>query len=116
MAQYLLSVHYVAGEVPPAPEVMEKMYADVSSVNAELQSAGAWVFAGGLEPPADATVVTVGDGGKLIANGPFAQGKEHLAGFWVIEAADRDAALDWAARASAACLGPVEVRPFQPGP
>jgi hypothetical protein len=72
------------------------------------------VFAGGLESPSTAAVVTAGDGGVLTTDGPFAEGKEHIGGFWVIEVADRDAALDWAARASAACQGPVEVRAFQP--
>jgi hypothetical protein len=116
MAQYLLSVHGVDGAQPPPAELMEKMYASVNAFNAEVQAAGAWVFAGGLEPPSAASVVTAGDGGVLTTDGPFIEGKEHIGGFWVIDAADRDAALDWAARASAACLGPVEVRPFQPIP
>jgi hypothetical protein len=72
------------------------------------------VFAGGLEPASTATVVTARDGGTLTTDGPFAEGKEHIGGFWVIEVADREAAHDWAARGSAACLAPVEVRPFQP--
>ena len=114
MTQYLLSVHGVDGAEPPAAELVEKMYAGVSAFNAEVQAAGAWVFAGGLEPVSTATVVTASDGGVLTTDGPFAEGKEHIGGFWVIEVADRDAALDWAGRASAACLGPVEVRAFQP--
>ena len=114
MTQYLLSVHGVDGAEPPAAELVEKMYAGVSAFNAELQASGAWVFAGGLEPASTATVVTARDAGTLTTDGPFAEGKEHIGGFWVIEAAGRDAALDWAARASAACLAPVEVRPFQP--
>jgi hypothetical protein len=114
MAQYLLSVHGVDGAEPPPAEVMEKIYASVNAFNAEVQAAGAWVFAGGLEPPSSAAVVTAGDSSVLTTDGPFVEGKEHIGGFWVIEVADRDVALDWAARASAACLGPVEVRRFQP--
>ena len=116
MTQYLLSVHGVDGTEPPPAEIMEKMYADVNAFNAEVQAAGAWVFAGGLEPPSTAAVVTASNSGVLTTDGPFVEGKEHIGGFWVIEAADRDAALDWAGRASAACTGPVEVRPFQPNP
>ncbi|MGD0068169.1 MAG: YciI family protein [Streptosporangiaceae bacterium] len=59
------------------------------------KSAGAWVSAGGLHPPSTATVVRVQDGGMLITNGPFAVGKEHIGGFWVIKAKDLDAALEW---------------------
>jgi hypothetical protein len=116
MTQYLLSVHSVDGVEPPSAEVMEKMYASVGAFNAELRAAGAWVFAGGLEPPAVATVVTARDGGVLTTDGPFAEGKEHIGGFWVIQAAGRDAALRWAGRASVACAAPVEVRPFQDMP
>jgi hypothetical protein len=116
MRQYLLSVHMVEGEPTPADEDVQRMYAAVDAFNAELQSAGAWVFAGGLYPPATATVVR-GQGGQVITtDGPFAEAKEQLGGFWVIEAPDLDAALDWAARGSAACGGPVEVRPFQETP
>ncbi len=113
MKQYLLSVHSVEGSPPPPPEAIQKAYTDVAAFNDELQSAGAWVFAGGLHPPGTATVVRVQDGGMLITDGPFAEGKEHIGGFWVIKARDLDAALEWAAKATHACAAPVEVRPFQ---
>jgi hypothetical protein len=103
----------VEGEEPPAPEVMQQMFAAVDKVNAEMQSEGAWVFGGGLHPPATATVVRVQDGEVLTTDGPFAEAKEQLGGFWVIKAADLDAALAWAAKATVACQSPVEVRPFQ---
>ena len=74
------------------------------------------MFAGGLHPPTSATVVRVQDGEVITTDGPFAETKEQLGGFWVIEAADLDAALGLAAKASAACMGPVEVRPFQDEP
>jgi len=113
MKQYMLSVHSVEGSVPPPPEAVEKMNQDVTDFNDELRSAGAWVFAGGLHPPSTATVVRVQDGDKLITDGPFVEGKEHIGGFWVIKAGDLDAALGWAAKATEACAAPVEVRPFQ---
>ena len=113
MAEYLLSVHMVEGEEPPAPEIVEQMYKDVDVVNDELKSAGAWVFAGGLHPTTTATVVQVRDGEVVTTDGPFAETKEQLGGFWVIDVPDLDAALAWAAKATAACRAPVEVRPFQ---
>lgn len=116
MAQYLLSVHYVEGQEAPDPDTMQQMYADVEALNQEMQKAGAWVFAGGLEEPSDATVVREQDGGIVTTDGPFPEAKEHLGGFWVLDVADREAALDWARRATVACKGPVEVRPFQPDP
>ena len=113
MKQYLLSVHSVEGTPLPPPEAMQKAFRDVEAFNDELRSAGAWVFAGGLHPPSTATVVRVQDGDTLITDGPFAEGKEHIGGFWVIKAGDLDAALGWAARATQACAAPVEVRPLQ---
>jgi hypothetical protein len=116
MQQYLMSVHMVAGTAPPAPEVMEQMFAAVDAFNQEVRDAGAWVFAGGLEMPESATVVRSENGEVLVTDGPFAEAKEQLGGFWVINAADRDAALAWAAKATVACGAPVEVRPFQDEP
>ncbi len=116
MKQYLLAVHMVEGEPTPSQEQMQQMYKAVDAYNAELQSAGAWVFAGGLHPPTSATVVRAQGGQVVTTDGPFAETKEQLGGFWVIKAADLDAALEWAAKGSAACGGPVEVRPFQETP
>lgn len=113
MKQYLLAVHGVDGEAAPAPEVVEAMFRDVDAFNTTLQEAGAWVFAGGLQPADVATVVRVQEGRVVTTDGPFAEAKEHLGGFWVIRCADLDAALEWAAKGAAACQGPVEVRPFQ---
>jgi hypothetical protein len=113
MKQYLLSVHSVEGEPTPSQEQMQQAYKAVDAFNEELKAAGAWVFAGGLHPPSTATVVRSQGGQAVTTDGPFAETKEQLGGFWIIEAADLDAALDWAARGSAACRQPVEVRPFQ---
>ena len=113
MTQYLLSVHSVEGDARPTDDEMREMYKDVEVFNAELRAAGAWVFAGGLHPTDTATVVRITDGDVFPTDGPFAETKEQLAGFWILEAPDRDAALAWAANGAAACRGPVEVRPFQ---
>src|SRR6266567_6980898 len=74
---------------------------------------GAWVFAGGLHPSSTATVLRVENGEVLTTDGPFAEGKEHIGGFWVIKTPDLDAALEWGRKATRACTVPVEVRPFQ---
>jgi hypothetical protein len=114
MQQYMLTVHSVEGSPEPSAEARQNVYRDVDAFNAELRSAGVWVFAGGLHPPDTATVVRFHEGGEvLVTDGPFAEGKEHIGGFWVIDAADLDAALAWAAKATRACAAPVEVRPFQ---
>ena len=114
MTQYLLAVHHT-GEAPPyASEAeMQKAFQQVDAFNAELQASGAWVFGGGLHPPEIATVVRAEGGEVITTDGPFAETKEQLGGFWIIDVPDLDAALDWAASGSAACMGPVEVRPFQ---
>jgi hypothetical protein len=112
MKQYLLSVYHPEDSVPE-PEVREQIMADVDALNAELQRTGAWVFAGGLYPSSTATVVRVDGGDILTTDGPFLEGKEHIGGFWVIKAADLDAALDWGRKATRACAIPVEVRPLR---
>ncbi|HEY7916420.1 MAG TPA: YciI family protein [Acidimicrobiales bacterium] len=116
MTQYLLSVNTDWSADPPAADQMERAYQAVGRFNVDLQKAGAWVFAGGLQPPGTATVTRVGDGEVLTTDGPFAETKEQLGGIWIIEAPDLDAALDWSAKASRACGNPVEVRPFQEVP
>jgi hypothetical protein len=113
MQQYMLTVHSVDGSAEQSAEARQKVYRDVDAFNAELRSTGAWVFAGGLHPANTATVVRLHEGGEvLMTDGPFAEGKEHIGGFWVIAAPDLDAALGWAAKATKACDAPVEVRPF----
>jgi len=116
MTQYLLAVHMVEGEPARSEQDTQAAYQAVDIFNAELQSSGAWVFAGGLHPPATATVVRSENGRVVTTDGPFAETKEQLGGFWVIEAPDLDRALAWADKGSAACGGPVEVRPFQGAP
>jgi hypothetical protein len=113
MAQYMLSVHHVEGEPAPDEATMQEMFADVDAFNRQLQETGRWVFAGGLQPRETATVVDATGAEVLMTDGPFAEAKEWLGGFWVVEADDLDVALQLAARGSAACRGKVEVRPFQ---
>ena len=113
MKQYLLSVHGTHGDELPPPDVMQQMFDDVEQVNQDLRGSGAWVFAGGLTDPSDATVVRVEGGRVLTTDGPYVETKEQLGGFWVIRAADLDEALAWAEKATAACRAPVEVRPLQ---
>jgi hypothetical protein len=95
---------------------MQTIYRDVDALNSEIQTAGAWVFAGGLHEHNTASVVRLKDGDVVTTDGPFAEGKEHVGGFWVIKAEDLDAALAWAAKATRACAAPIEVRPFQEEP
>jgi len=118
MSQYLLSVHHGADFDPSAiPEAeMQAAFAAVDTLNERMMAEGAWVFAGGLCPPDIATVVRVRDGEIVLTDGPYAETKEQMGGFWIIEAANLDEALSWAKLATVACDQPVEVRPFQSEP
>jgi hypothetical protein len=114
MTQYLLSVwHDDDFVVDFTGDEFQRVVAQVDQVNAELQAKGVWVFGGGLQPASSATVLRSTDGDVSMTDGPYAESKEQMGGFWVIEAADFDAALDWARKCAVACEGPVEVRPFQ---
>ena len=115
MAQYLLSVHHDYGTEFPPIEEMQPVFEAVDRFNQKVRDAGAWVFAGGLTPIAQATTVDATGERPIVTDGPYAESKEYLGGFWVIEAPDLDAALAWAKEGSAACRGKVEVRPFQGG-
>jgi hypothetical protein len=114
MTQYLLSVHSVEGEVaePMTEEEMQQSWKQIQVLNEEMKSAGAWVSSGRLDEPSTATVVRLSGGEVLTTDGPFAESKEHLGGFYIIEAEDLDAALAWASKATAAVGRPIEVRPF----
>ena len=88
MTQYLLSVHMVEGEPVPADEEMQRMFRQVDEFNQQVMDSGAWVFAGGLHPPTSATVVRAQGGEVITTDGPFAETKEQLGGFWILEASD----------------------------
>jgi hypothetical protein len=115
MAQYLMSVwHDDEYEVDFSTPEAQRIGAQVDALNTELEKAGAWVFAAGLQPASSATVIRFGEGVSM-TDGPYAETKEQMGGFWIIEAPDLDAALDWAKKATVACEGPVELRPMQDG-
>jgi hypothetical protein len=87
--------------------------AAISAFNERLQAAGNWVFAGGLSAPSAATVIDNRGAEVVYTDGPFVESKEFLAGLWIIEAPDLDAALKLATEGSQHCNRKVEVRPFQ---
>jgi hypothetical protein len=115
MTQYLLSVHSVEGEArdPMSEEDMRQFMERVGVLEEEMKSAGAWLFGGALHEPDTATVVRMADGEVLTTDGPFAESKEHLGGFYIIEAENLDAALAWASKTTTAVSKPIEVRPFR---
>ena len=106
--QYLMSVIAEGTEVD-APEVGEA----IDRFNDGLREQGYWVFANGLADPSSATVVDARGDEPLFTDGPFLESKEHLAGFWVVEAPDLDVALKLATGGSKACNRKVELRPFR---
>ena len=114
MTRYLLSVHTVEGEArdPMTDEEMQQSYKQVLLIEEEMKSAGAWVFSGRLHEAETATVVRPSDGDVMTTDGPFAESKEHLGGFYIIEAEDLDAALAWASKVTEVIKTPIEVRPF----
>jgi hypothetical protein len=114
MTRYMLSVHTVAGDnrEPMSAEDMRHYAERIGTLEDELKQAGAWVFSGRLREPGAAAVVRVSDGDVLKTDGPFAESKEHIGGFYIIEAEGTDAALGWASKVTAAVGAPIEVWPF----
>lgn len=114
MTHYLLSVHSVEGEAraPMTDEEMQQSHKQVGILEQEMKSVGARVFSGRLHEPDTATVVRMSDGKVLTTDGPFAESREHLGGFYIIEAEDLDAAIAWASKVTEAIKAPIEVRPF----
>ena len=114
MAQYMFSVHSVDAEPGPArtDEEMQRMMKDIGALEQEMTAAHVLIFSGRLTEADTATVVRMSGGELLTTDGPFAESKEHLGGFYIIEADDLDAALVWASKTTAAVGAPIEVRPF----
>jgi hypothetical protein len=114
MTHYLLSVHSVEGEArePMTDEEMAQSHKQLGGLEQEMKSAGAWVYSGRLHGPDTATVVRVAGGEVVTTDGPFVESREHLGGFYIIQAADLDAALAWASRVTGVIRVPIEVRPF----
>ena len=93
--------------------VTEAMVREIDRLNEELEAAGARVFAGGLAAPISARSLRAQPNGEvLVTDGPYLEAKEHVGGFWILEAADLDEALAWGRKAVIACRAPVEVRAF----
>jgi hypothetical protein len=115
MVRYLLSVRSGEDEVGDkmTDEEMQESWKQIQVLNEEIRSAGAWVFGGALHEADTATVVRVSEGEVVTTDGPFAESKEHLGGFYIIEAEDLDAALTWASKTADAVKKPIEVRPFR---
>ena len=111
MTQYLLSVYQPDGPIPE-PEALAAIGEDLGRLNDEMRAAGAWVFSNGLLPPSSATVLRPDGDEVLVTDGPFAEGKEHLGGFTIVDVPDLDAALAWGRRLAVATTLPIEVRPF----
>ena len=114
MAQYMFSVHSVEGGGRPemTEEEMQQGWQKINILEEEMKSANALVFSGRLTEADTATVVRMSGAELLTTDGPFAESKEHLGGFYIIEADDLDAALAWASKTTAAVGAPIEVRPF----
>jgi hypothetical protein len=112
MTQYLLSVHFVDTS-GYSEEELHGYFEATGRFNDKLRAEGSWVFAGGLQPIEASTMVDGRGSEVVVTDGPFVESKEYLAGFWVIEAPDLDAALKLAGEASRACGEAVEIRPFQ---
>ena len=112
MTQYLVAI-YRPENYDPAVSEDEAMGREIDALNQEMQAAGVRVFAGGLQPASSARSLRLQPAGKvLVTDGPFAETKEHMGGFWVLKAADLDEALAWGRKAAVACRASVEVRPF----
>lgn len=115
MSQYLLSTFAVEGQAPGAPsspEEMQTFMQRVIALEAEMDATGTFVFGGALHGPDAATVLRPGNGDVVMTDGPFVEAKEHIAGFYIINADDLDAALAWAGKVVNALNHPIEVRPF----
>ena len=110
MPQYVLNMVQPAGVVPP-PEVLEPIMRDLAALNEEMKAAGAWVFAAALHQPETSTVVRADGDDVLVTDGPYAEAKEFVGGFDLIEADDLDGALAWAGRLALVVGLPIEVRP-----
>jgi hypothetical protein len=120
VTQYLLSLPHDSAEEPTMatmdPAELEKVMAAAGAFISELQASGALVFAGGLHPPSTAVTVDNTGDALVLADEPFTRASEYLGGMWVIDVPDRDAAVEWAAKASKAIGGRIEVRAFQEVP
>ena len=115
--KYLLMIYgNEAGMKTASKEVVGQMVAAYGAYTEAVKKAGILVDSNRLQPSSAGTTVRVANGKTEVLDGPYAETKEQLAGIWIIQTAHLDDALAWAAKATRACWGPVEVRPFQEGP
>ena len=115
MSRYMLSVHTATAEPrEPMTEAQQREgYAMIAGLEAEMEATNTFVFSARLSQPAEAKVVRRrGPGRPTSTDGPFAETKEHLGGFYLIDAPDIEAAVEWASRVSEAIDAPIEVRPL----
>ena len=111
--RYLLMIHSDEKAMQAAPkEAAGRMMAAYTAYTTAMKEAGVWVGGERLHPSSTATVVRAKDGKTQVLNGPYAEIKEQLGGYYLIEAADLDAAIAWAARCPGAAVGAIEVRPI----
>jgi hypothetical protein len=115
MKQYLLSV-ITPQTTPPPPDVLDGIMRDLSALRDEMKAHGAWVFSGGLDSPARASVARKHGDEVLWTDGPFVEAKEYLGGFTIVQSPDDDAARGWGRRMALAIGLPIEVRPFVSDP
>ena len=109
MTQYLVAIHHPDNYDPSVEG--EAMQRDISALNREMVAAGVRIFVGGLSAASRAKSLRAQpDGQVLITDGPYLETKEHIGGFWILEAANLDEALAWGRKAAVACRAPVEVR------
>ena len=111
MPQYLVAIHH-PDNYDPSPED-EAMVRDIQALNDEMEAAGASFFAGGLQSAPRAKSLRKQPGREVaITDGPYIESKEHIGGFWILDAANMDEAVAWGRKAVAACRASVEVREF----
>ena len=113
MTKYMLTVHGSVDDPEFDLEAMQPVFEAVDKVNQRMMDEGIWVFGGGLEGIERSTTVDNTGDELVVTDGPFAEAKEWVGGFWILDLPDDEAALAWATEASKACAGKVEIRPFQ---
>jgi len=108
--RYLVAIHHPDNYDPSIED--EAMSREIDDLNIEMVNAGIRLFVGGLHPAGRAKSIRNDPGGALVTDGPYLETKEHIGGFWVLEAASMEEALEWGRKAAIACRAPVEVRQF----
>ena len=110
--RYLVAIHHPDNYDPAVSEDAAMDHA-IDVLNKEMVAAGVRLFVGGLHPAGSATSMRLrSDGQVLVTDGPYLKTTEHVGGFWVLEVASLDEAVEWGRKAAIACRAPVEVRAF----